>query len=586
MASDKKYYVNQWTNTSLIGYDQSWYNKDNYMTREEVLYIFPYFASLAISISVLAYTLSRRNAQGAMAFAWYAFGQVLWITGFILELLSKSIDNKIFWDGFQWFASFLIVISLPVFIIQFTEFHIRNSRLLFRLSLIVPVIFSLCLITDQVYKLIYTNAYLTAGTPFTELVYDFTPAVYIYAIYVYIIVFCGVYILIKHALRHNDLYRTQTVLITIGILIPVIGTFLTLLNINIGPQRDSAPFTATMGNLFIVWGLFRFNIFNLAPVARGKVFEAMVDPVVILDNQNNIVDVNFSMLSLLGKTSTEVVGASAKEVFANFPIPIKLYTHVSYARADATFELGGLTIHYELTVWPLYNSKKEITGRVYISHDITALKELEKELRKLNSELEDRVHARTWELAEAYDTTLEGWARTLELRDKETEGHSRRVTENTLKVAIAMGIDGDYLEHIRRGAILHDIGKMSISDEILHKPEKLTDEEREIVQQHPTTAYNLLSPIPFLKKALEIPYSHHEKWDGTGYPQGLKAHAIPMSARIFAVADVWDALISDRSYNGAWSREKAIDFFVKQSGVHFDPRVVNIFLELVERGEI
>ncbi|WP_345320863.1 HD domain-containing phosphohydrolase [Candidatus Villigracilis proximus] len=229
---------------------------------------------------------------------------------------------------------------------------------------------------------------------------------------------------------------------------------------------------------------------------------------------------------------------------------------VSYARAEATFVVGGVNVYYELTVWPLYDERKEMTGRIYISHDITAQKELERELRKLNSELEDRVRARTWELAEAYDTTLEGWARALELRDKETEGHSRRVTEITLKIAYAMNISEEDLEHIRRGAILHDIGKMSIPDEILHKPGKLTNEEREIIKEHPDTAYKLLSPIPFLKKALEIPYSHHEKWDGTGYPQGLKGNDIPLAARIFAVADVWDALGSNRSYNQAWPREK------------------------------
>ena len=556
------------------------------MTRDEVLYLFPYFASLAISISVLAYTWSRRNAQGALAFAWSGLGQVLWIAGFILELVSRDINDKIFWDGFQWFAAFPIVISLPIFAIQYTEYKIQNSRLLFRLSLIVPILFSLCLLSDQTYHLIYANARLTTDIPFAELLYDFTPAVYGYAIYIYAITFWCVYTIIRRAIRPHGLYRAQAILITLGFLVAILGTIFTILNIHIAPQRDATPFTVTIGNLFVAWGLFRFRIFNVVPIARDKVFEGMVEPVVILDNQNNIVDVNISMLALLGKTSTEVIGASAKKVFADFPIPIKLYTDVSYAQADATFELGGLTIHYELAVWPLYNSNKEIMGRVYISHDITAMKELEKELRKLNSELEDRVRARTWELEEAYDTTLEGWARALELRDKETEGHSRRVTENTLKIATAMGINGDYLEQIRRGALLHDIGKMSIPDEILHKPGKLTDEEREIIQQHPTTAYNLLAPILFLKKALEIPYSHHEKWDGTGYPQGLKEHAIPMSARIFAVADVWDALTSDRAYNDAWSREKTIVYFVKQSGSHFDPRVVNIFLELVERGEI
>ncbi|MCE9647827.1 MAG: HD domain-containing protein [Chloroflexi bacterium] len=556
------------------------------MTRDEFIYLFPYFGSLAISFSVLAYTWSRRNAQGALAFAWYGLGQVLWISGFILEMVSRDIHSKIFWDGFQWFAGFLIIVSLPVFAVEYTGYKLPRANLLFRLSLIVPGLFAICLLSDQSIHLVYANVHLTNAVPFRELIYEYTVAVLVYAFYNYAIAIWSIYTIIRQATRPHKLYQSQAILITLGFLIPIIGTVFTLLNIPLAPQRDAAPLSAAVGNLFVVWGLFRFRIFNIVPIPRDKVFEGMVEPVVILDNQNIIVDVNLSMLALLGKSSTDVIGASAKTIFANFPIPIKLYTDVSYARADATFELGGLTIHYELTVWPLYNSNKEIMGRVYISHDVTAMKELEKDLRKLNSELEDRVRARTWELAEAYDTTLEGWARALELRDKETEGHSRRVTENTLKIAIAMGINGDYLEHIRRGAILHDIGKMSIPDEILHKPDKLTDVEREIIRQHPTTAYNLLAPIPFLKKAMEIPYSHHEKWDGTGYPQGLKEHAIPMSARIFAVADVWDALVSNRSYNEAWPREKIIDYFVKQAGVHFDPRVVNIFLELVERGEI
>ncbi len=319
---------------------------------------------------------------------------------------------------------------------------------------------------------------------------------------------------------------------------------------------------------------------------RDKVFEAIIDPVVILNRENKIADINSSMLNLLGKTQKEVMGQFAKDVFENFPIPINQYIHVSYGRTEAVYEYGGFMIHYELTVWPIYNARKETIGRLYMSHDITALKQLESDLRKLNLQLEDRVLARTYELAEAYDTTLEGWARALELRDKATEGHSRRVTDTSLKVAVAMGFGGDALEQIRRGALLHDIGKMGIPDNILHKPDKLTEAERELVNQHPEIAYKLLAPIPFLKKALDIPYSHHEKWDGTGYPQGLKGHAIPMAARIFAVSDVWDALIADRTYNEAWSREKAVAFFVENAGKHFDPRVVNVFLRLVEKGEI
>jgi len=556
------------------------------MNSDEILYLIPYVAALALSVSVFAYTLIRRKVQGATAFALFGAGQVFWITGLIFEVTSKDINTKIFWDSFQWFASCLYTISLPIFVIQYSEYKIPNPRLFFRLSFIVPVIFSLFLFSNQTFHLIYVNPRLTNAAPFGALLYDFTRTIYAYAIYIYLITLSGVYIIIRQATRPHHLYQSQAIIIALGLIISIIGTIFTLFNIHIALKWDATPIMAAIGNLLIAWGIFRFRIFNLAPIARGKVFEAMTEPVVILDNQNNIVDINFSMLALLGKTASEVVGAQAKNVFADFQLPIKLYTHVSYARADATIELGGLTIHYEMAVWPLYNAKKEITGRVYIAHDVTSTKILEKELRQLNSNLEDRVQARTREVAEAYDSTLEGWARALELRDKETEGHSRRVTENTLKVAVAMGIDGHYLEHIRRGAILHDIGKMSIPDHILHKPDKLTDEEREIIQQHPTTAYNLLAPISFLKQSLEIPYSHHEKWDGTGYPQGLKGHAIPMSARIFAVADVWDALLSNRTYNDAWPREKAIEHLMELAGTHFDPRIVNIFLGLVERGDI
>lgn len=157
----------------------------------------------------------------------------------------------------------------------------------------------------------------------------------------------------------------------------------------------------------------------MTPIGRDNVFEALVEPVVILDNKSNIVDINSAMLALLDKKALDVIGKPAKLVFENFPIPIKQYTQSSYARTEASFEFGGMNIHYELTVWPIYNARKEMTGRIYISHDITAMKQLENELRKLNTQLEDRVASRTHELAEAYDTTLEGWARALELRDRE-----------------------------------------------------------------------------------------------------------------------------------------------------------------------
>jgi len=181
----------------------------------------------------------------------------------------------------------------------------------------------------------------------------------------------------------------------------------------------------------------------------------------------------------------------------------------------------------------------------------------------------------------AYDQTLEGWAKALELRNKETEGHSQRVTELTLSLARELGLPDKDLVHLRRGALLHDIGKMGIPDEILLKPGPLTDHEWIIMRKHPGLAHDMLYPIDFLRPALDIPYNHHEKWDGSGYPRGLMGEEIPLSARIFSVVDVWDALLSERTYRKAWPAEKVIKHLQIQAGKHFDPLIVKAFLSKI-----
>ncbi len=197
-----------------------------------------------------------------------------------------------------------------------------------------------------------------------------------------------------------------------------------------------------------------------------------------------------------------------------------------------------------------------------------------------NSELFNEVQISNQELVQAYDTTLEGWARALELRDDETEGHSARVTELTVRLSRSMGVSDSELVNFRRGALLHDIGKMGIPDRILLKPGPLNEEEWEIMRRHPVYAYELLAPINFLRQAIDIPYCHHEKWDGSGYPRGLSGNKIPLPARIFAVVDVWDALRSDRPYRKAWEEDRAREYIRDQSGQHFDPQAVEAFLQL------
>ncbi len=198
-----------------------------------------------------------------------------------------------------------------------------------------------------------------------------------------------------------------------------------------------------------------------------------------------------------------------------------------------------------------------------------------------NAQLFNDLQLSNLELTLAYDATIAGWSRAMDLRDKETEGHTQRVTDLTLKLARAMGISESQLTHIRHGALLHDIGKMGVPDNILLKPDQLTDEEWEKMRKHPQLAHEMLFSSRYLEPAVDIPYCHHEKWDGTGYPRGLKGEQIPIAARIFAVADVWDAITSDRPYRKGWSKREALQYIEAQSGKYFDPQVVEEFLAVI-----
>ena len=204
-------------------------------------------------------------------------------------------------------------------------------------------------------------------------------------------------------------------------------------------------------------------------------------------------------------------------------------------------------------------------------------------LRQARDELELRVLERTAELVQAYDSTLQGWSMALELRDQETQGHTLRVADLTVRLARAVGVPEAELGPIRQGALLHDIGKMGIPDGILLKPGPLDGDEWALMRRHTDYARDLLGRIDFLQPAMDIPCSHHERWEGAGYPQGLRGEEIPLAARIFAVVDCYDALTHDRPYRAAWEPQKALDYVREHSGTHFDPRVVEAFLEIAIR---
>jgi putative nucleotidyltransferase with HDIG domain len=274
-------------------------------------------------------------------------------------------------------------------------------------------------------------------------------------------------------------------------------------------------------------------------------------------------------------------------VFQNHPvgfllIPLFVWPGLRFSQQEsviATFIISGTAVWATVSgIGPFIHSYPKDTLlmlQAYIA--VVSLTSL-----ILAAAVSERKEAQA-KLSVAYDQALEGWSKTLDLRDKEIEGHAQRVAVLAVKLAEAVGLSGQQLINIRRGALLHDIGKMALPDNVLFKHGELTNEEREIVKKHTVYAHNLLLDIPYFKDSMDIPYCHHEKWDGTGYPRGLKGAEIPLSARIFTIVDVWDALHSDRPYRAAWTDEEVLEHIVSLSGKDFDPELLDKFLALLKK---
>jgi PAS domain S-box-containing protein len=327
--------------------------------------------------------------------------------------------------------------------------------------------------------------------------------------------------------------------------------------------------------------LNRYRHLNDERVRFEQLFERSPDGIAAVDINGLIRLVNPALVALTRCTDPQaLLGKSLRDLIA-IPYQRECDTLLLAASANLTYisrremtmiRADDTTFPVELTIGAFLWEDRP-TAQVII-RDISERKRAEAAIQSLNADL-----------LEAYDVTLEGWARALDLRDHETEGHSQRVMNLTVRLAHSLGLGSEALVNIRRGALLHDIGKMGIPDQILRKPGPLSDEEWVIMRLHPGHAYELLRPISFLQAALEIPYCHHERWDGKGYPRGLRGEEIPLAARIFAVVDVWDALTNDRPYRAALPVDEVFAYMRKQANTHFDPQILDGFLRMMEAPE-
>ncbi len=307
-----------------------------------------------------------------------------------------------------------------------------------------------------------------------------------------------------------------------------------------------------------------------------RLFRFSPDGIMICGRSGELTRINPAMIWMLGIEDERKLSENAsildflsngdKDIFISC-LEMILTKMLPATRMEATFlRTDGSAFPAEVA-FGLFNDSTNPTSQIII-HDISDYKSSEEQNMRAHMELEM-----------SYTATLNGWSRALELRDRETQGHSSRVTNKTIEIALRIGISMEKIIHVRHGALLHDIGKMAIPDSILFKPGPLSTYERNVMEQHPTYAYNLLSPIKYLQPALTIPYSHHEKWDGTGYPQGLVRESIPVEARIFSIVDVWDALTSDRPYRSAWAEDKTRQYIWENRSVQFDPELVDMFFQ-------
>jgi putative nucleotidyltransferase with HDIG domain len=342
------------------------------------------------------------------------------------------------------------------------------------------------------------------------------------------------------------------------------------------------------------WGIDVYNAWQsgaLSVITKKQVYlkEGRFDPDLMIDFLKKSAAAakaaGYKALRVTGDMSWALGGEKGCDRLMEYEAKLNYFFPSNDALAICQYDRGRFppeTIKQAILTHPLVICGSSVHRNFYYEPPDDFLKpdKASAEVERLLSNIREReiaadlLRRSKTELASAYDATIEGWSRALDYRDKETEGHSKRVTEMTVAMARTLGMEEREILHMRWGALLHDIGKLGVPDNILLKPDKLDDNEWKIMKKHPEIGYELLEPIEFLHGSLSIPYHHHERWDGTGYPRGMKGSLIPLPARIFAIVDVWDALRSDRPYRPAWPKEKALAHILSQSGTHFDPELI------------
>ena len=371
---------------------------------EKFLFLSPYIISLAISIWLTLYAWQHRKVQGADVYARYLFVQSLWILEYIFELLSEDLNSKIFWDATQWISFVGVTFIFPIFVVRYTEVKVPKLTFAFKLSQIIPAFFVLALFIAPFRSLFYPNPSLDHAYIFSELRYDFTWLTYAYSLYSEILTIFAIGILIKSLIRPVRLYRQQILSVTLGAIVPVIFSLLILAGVDFSLYRDISPFAFAIGNTIVTWGLFRYKIFDVVPIARELIFDNIKEIVIVLDSQDRIVDINKTALEALEMSSSEVIGQPVQQVYEAIPHILERFREPENFQVEIPLHRNKKLHYYSVRSTVLHDKKGNFTGRVFVATDISEYIEMQEKLKTLNDELEERVQQRTAELSQSMES--------------------------------------------------------------------------------------------------------------------------------------------------------------------------------------
>ncbi|MCF7889780.1 HD domain-containing protein [Candidatus Bipolaricaulota bacterium] len=526
-----------------------------------------YQSVLAFTIFVLVLTaiyVGRHYPKpGTLPMMLALIAVVFWDLGYLLSLGAEGLSTKIFWTKFQYLGYEFVPPLWFLVIWRYTQHRIRNHRSLL-LIFALPLLTIAFAWTNQFHGLLWQEAAVHGHLGISVLETGRGPWWLVDTLYSYSLISGGVYLLLRDTIGLPSIYKKQALVLLAGVLVPMAGNLSYLMGLT--HHLDLAPLTFSITGLVFAWGVSRYRLFGVVPVARSKLLDEMNLGTLVMDKEGLLLSVNPAACSVLGCGQADI-GEPIDELLVDHPKLLDYLRRREKTQEEVAISTGGETSYFDFKLTPLESERGYTSGWLAQFYEITSRVQAEQRLRKVTIE------------------TMEALAKTVEAKDAYTREHLDRVEKHALAVAERLDISEKRREQLRFAAVLHDIGKVRVPDGILNKQDGLTDEEYDQIKDHAEAGESIVGQVSYLQQAATIIGQHHEKFDGSGYPKGLKGDEITLEARILSVVDAYDAMRSDRPYRDALPREVAIKELKENKGTQFDPEVVDILLEMIEARE-